>query len=639
MKPIVFLLAAMVGLASGGAAQAAPGDTVRVSLTADGRELTQFSSAPALSGDGRFVAFESYAPFAADDTNGKLDVYVRDRATGAMTRASLGQGGVQADGGAGYSSISGDGRFVAFQSEATNLVVGDTNARSDVFVRDLLLGTTMRVSVSTAGTQGFGTGSSSGHISTDGSTVAFTTEDSLDLLDVNGVRDVYVRDLVAGTTRAISLGSSDFGRPGGTGTGFPSADGSRIAFHAASTNLVASDADGDWDVYVYDRLASTYSVLTEGANEGAFAKGISGDGASVSIWSRASNLVRGDANGTYDAFVHRAGTIVRASVSSSGGETPAGVVNTDHLPLSSDGRFVAFATISPLVAGDANEQGDVYVRDLLAGGTVRASVNSCGTGGGVFSTGEAGSFDPTLSADGSVSAFRSRAPEFVADDRNGAEDVFVHELGVVRTPPQLALGDAEVAEGDAGTAVLRFTVTKTGDCPLPVSVSFATADGTATAASDYYARSSTIQLAPAETTKAIDVSVLGDLIEELDETLLVRLSAPRYAVVADGEAVGTIRNDDFRPAIVSTTPTGASVARDATIAATFDRDLSSWSIRVEKSGRAVRGAASCDAPCRTVTFTPARPLRYGTTYTVFVTGENAVGSTSTSWSFTTASRR
>lgn len=635
----ICLLAGLLALASAAAAGAAPGDTVRVSLTADGRELSQFSYAPALSGDGRYVAFHSNGPLVAGDTNGKTDIYVRDRVSGTVTRASLGEGGAQADDHVGSPWISGDGRFVTFNTWAGNLVAGDTNGRPDVFVRDLLLGTTARVSVATDGNQGFGSGSSRGRISADGRFVVFETEDSLDPRDRNGTSDVYLRDLLAGTTEAISLGSTEFGTPGGAGGGYPSADAGRIVFHAAGTNLVASDTDGDWDVYVYDRGTGTYSVLTEGAASGAYASGISQDGTSVSIWSLAANLVPGDTNGAYDAFVHRGGSITRASVSSDGTEAPQGVANSGSLPLSGDGRYLAFTSVSPLVGGDTNGQSDVYLRDLLLGTTIRASVNSCGAEGGVFRTGEASSGHPALSADASAAAFSSRAPDFVADDRNEAEDVFVHELGAVRTPPQLAVGDAAVAEGDSGTTVLRFSVTKSGDCPLPVAFSFATADVTATAGSDYYAASGTLQFAAGETAKAIDVAVRGDLAEEGDELLSLTLSGPRNAAFADGQATGTIRNDDFRPAIVATTPTGTSVPRDAIAAATFDRDLGTWSIRVEKNGREVRGTATCDSPCRTVTFTPARSLSYGTTYTVFASGANAVGSASATWSFTTVPRR
>src|SRR5262249_45043093 len=127
----------------------------RISVSADGAQGNGSSFFVATSADGRYVAFESFAGnLVPGDTNGKADVFVRDRLTGSIERVSVSSSGVQGNGASGLPSISADGRYVVFESDADNLVPGDTNAATDVFVRDRVLGTTTRVSVSSSGAQG-----------------------------------------------------------------------------------------------------------------------------------------------------------------------------------------------------------------------------------------------------------------------------------------------------------------------------------------------------------------------------------------------------------------------------------------------------------------------------------------------------
>src|SRR5262249_45923956 len=151
------------------------GTTVRVSVSSAGKQGNDQSAAPAISADGRFVAFNSDARnLVPDDTNNRGDVFVRDTESSTTTRVSVGAEGEQADGVSSVTSLSPDGRYVVFESQADNLVAGDGNGVSDVFVRDTLLQTTLRVSVATAGTAG-NAPSGAGRISADGRWVAFSS--------------------------------------------------------------------------------------------------------------------------------------------------------------------------------------------------------------------------------------------------------------------------------------------------------------------------------------------------------------------------------------------------------------------------------------------------------------------------------
>src|SRR5437867_824550 len=176
-------------------AGASPGTTERVSVDSAGTQGNSFSLDPSISADGRFVAFSSLATnLVPGDTNGAFDVFVHDRLTGTTERVSVDSAGTQGHGNSSEPSISADGRFVAFSSVATNRVPGDTNAAFDVFVHDRLTGTTERVSVASAGTQGNGS-SLDPSISADGRFVAFSSvATNLVPGDTNGKEDVFVHD-------------------------------------------------------------------------------------------------------------------------------------------------------------------------------------------------------------------------------------------------------------------------------------------------------------------------------------------------------------------------------------------------------------------------------------------------------------
>ena len=283
--------------------------TERASVDSLGVQGNDFSFHPSISADGRYVAFESAATnLVAGDTNDSDDVFVHDRQSGTTERASIDTGGVQGNGDSEYSSISADGRHVTLVSDASNLVAGDTNDTSDVFVHDCQSSTTERISVATGGAQGNGD-SFYPSISADGRYVAFLSEASnLVVGDTNGAHDVFVHDRQGGATERVSVDSA--GAQGNASSLYASlsADGRRVAFQSDATNLVAGDTNGWPDVFVHDRESGTTeraSVATGGAQGNGYSlyPSISADGRCVAFESYAANLVADDTNDGRDVFV------------------------------------------------------------------------------------------------------------------------------------------------------------------------------------------------------------------------------------------------------------------------------------------------------------------------------------------------
>jgi Tol biopolymer transport system component len=246
------------------------GTTRRVSVSSTGAEANAGSFAgPAISADGRFVAFGSYASnLVAGDSNDVSDVFLRDTWQGTTRRISLSASGAQADGEvSGSLAITPDGRFVAFGSYASNLVPADTNGRPDVFLRDILHGSTERVNVSTAGAQSTGQPYNAPSVSADGHLVGFVAM-AADLVPGGGPGgDTYVRDLRRHTTERLSVtadgepadGVSDY-----VGAPFLSAGGRYATFASTASNLVPADTNDGADVFLRDRHAATTQLISLG---------------------------------------------------------------------------------------------------------------------------------------------------------------------------------------------------------------------------------------------------------------------------------------------------------------------------------------------------------------------------------------
>jgi len=349
------------------------GTTERVSVDSWGNEGDQRSNAfyhQAISDDGMRVVFQSSATnLDPNDTNGYADVFVHDRASGTTALVSADSSGVVGNANSFSAAISGDGRFVVFTSFASNLVANDSNGGTDVFVRDLVSGTTERVSVDSAGNQCDGSCLYSS-VSSDGRFVAFQSgSTNLVAGDTNGCDDVFVRDRQAGTTERVSVDSN-----GAQGKGFSmwpsvSADGAFVAFESQVTTLVPGDDNQCMDVFVRDRALGTttrVSVDSSGtqADGDSFAPMIDPTGRFVAFESSATNLVAGDTNHVYDVYVHDCvtGATERRSVDSSGSQADRG---SAFPAISAGGRVVAFESIADdLVAADSNGVVDVFVHDL-----------------------------------------------------------------------------------------------------------------------------------------------------------------------------------------------------------------------------------------------------------------------------------
>jgi Tol biopolymer transport system component len=424
------------------AAAASPPTTTRVSVSTAGVQADRDSYAAAISADGRYVVINSIARnLVPGDTNDASDVFVHNRRSGQTTRISVSTGGRQANGASDSAAMSANGRYIVFASTASNLVEGDTNHASDVFLHDQASGVTTRVSVSGRGRQPNGP-SFMPEISSDGRYLAFQSfASNLVRGDTNGLTDVFVRDLATGKTTRVSLTSR--GRQARCNIGacestepVLSAHGRYVAFQSSATNLVPHDTNRLGDVFVRDRRAgrtTRVSVDSRGrqgggdrTNNGSNAPAISPNGRYVVFHSADSNLVRGDTNGVFDIFVHdrRTHRTTRVSVSSSGAQ--ANQESLGAASISSDGRYVAFTSLaSNLVAGDANEITDVFLRDLRAGTTTLASLGQAGNQGDDASSATGVAF----SANDRYLAFSSWAPNLVAGDTNSVADAFVRDFG------------------------------------------------------------------------------------------------------------------------------------------------------------------------------------------------------------------
>ena len=399
--------------------------TVLVSRAADGTQANSDSYEPAVSADGRWVVYRSDASnLVAGDTNGSYDVFVWDRVSEVTQRVSVASDGTQADYDSWGPAISADGRWVTYYSSASNLVAGDTNGSYDVFVWDRVSGVTQRVSVASDGTQA-NYDSRGPSISADGRWVTYLSYASnLVAGDTNDRGGVFVWDRVSGTTQRVSVASDGTQANSDSWDPSISADGRWVTYGSWASNLVASDSNEQPDVFVWDRVSGAtqrVSVASDGtqAYSGSYDPAISADGRWVTYLSYASNLVAGDTNGDYDVFVwdRVSGVTERVSVGSDGTQANSKSWNP---AISADGRWVTYYSYaSNLVAGDTNGDYDVFVWDRVSGVTQRVSMASDGAQANY------GSYAPAVSADGRWVTYESDAPNLVAGDTNGSVDVFL----------------------------------------------------------------------------------------------------------------------------------------------------------------------------------------------------------------------
>lgn len=451
--------------------------TERVSVLPGGIQAAGDSTDVAISADARFVGFSSLAAnLAPNDSGTAEDVFRFDRVLGTLTRVSSTLLNFPGNGTSRSPAISADGQVVAFESGASNLC--DVNSvGSSILVFGVLVKGHLNASVSTAGTPG-NDSSFAPALSADGRFVAFASHASnLVANDTNGKSDVFLRDLANGTTVRVSSGS---GGAAGTGDSFEpalSADGRFVAFASNAGNFAIGDTNGTTDVFLLDRASSTLILASRAAAAGNFANGasrrpaISADGRFVAFESDASNLVAGDSNGNTDVFVFDREflTVERSSVGPAGKQF-LGI--SERPALSADGRFVAFEsteiTATPIANPNAVRQ--IVRRDRASGAAVAISADTDGLAGNLVSRA------PALDATGEHVAFVSDAAGLVAADTNGDRDAFVrsipHFVAGAILVGQVAAADVDVARCElVKNAKLKLDVARTlGDARFRVEI-------------------------------------------------------------------------------------------------------------------------------------------------------------------------
>jgi Tol biopolymer transport system component len=436
------------------------------STGAQGNGNSATDSDPVFSPDGTKLLFGSTANnLVSGDTNGVEDLFLKDLVTGATTRISTGSSGNEGNG-ASYvysQAFSPDGTKIVFESTSSNLVPGDTNAHSDVFLKDLTNGNLTRLSTSASGAQG-NDDSFAPAFSPDGTKVAFDSHATNFVVGDTAYDDVFLKDLVTG---AITRVSPDISAPG-TGSyesSYPafSPDGTKIAYetyHVLDLGyygvIVNSEIDvKDLTTGVITVVANT-DLNDDQFNYDQHNPTFSPDGKKIMFSSVADNLVAGDSNGSSDIFIKDlvTGTITRVSTDSSGAQANG---NSWDAKFSPDGtKIVFYSDASNLVPGDTNGAQDVFLKDLTTGAVTR--VSATGTGG----QSNGSSNNPTFSPDGTEIAFSSLASNLVSGDTNTKWDVFVATLG-------MSLGGNDFLDGGPGidTAVFAgprsaYTITRSG---------------------------------------------------------------------------------------------------------------------------------------------------------------------------------
>ncbi len=421
-----------------------PAQVQRVSVDSSGAQANARSYNPSISDDGQVVAFTSYASnLVPGDTNNNSDVFVHSLQTGTTVRVSVSSSGAQGNGSSLEPAISGDGRFVAFISSARNLIPVDSNgSAADVFVHDLQNGTTELVNLTPTGMQSRPVGPflqdcCCPSLSFDGRFVAFASPHAgLAPGDTNFDPDVYVRDRMLGSTSwisadptggAIAFGSSIFPQI--------SSDGSLVAFVSSSDDLLAADVNMQADVFLRDlqsgvlELISVSSSGSQGDDQSGYSNGyrpaISGSGRYICFSSSATNLVSGDTNLNHDVFVRdrQLATTTRVSLDNGGRQIAQ---RSDGVAMSSDARYFAFDATDVFRTSSVTPLMDqAYVHDRVTGVTSLDSVNERAS----VPNGQLPQFRATLSmsASGRFLAFVSTSSNLVTGDTNGVADIFVRD--------------------------------------------------------------------------------------------------------------------------------------------------------------------------------------------------------------------
>lgn len=404
--------------------------TELVSLSNIGLKGNNNSENSVISADGRYVVFESYATnLVSGDNNVAKDIFVRDLVNETIERVSVNSNGIQGNGDSTNPSISADGRYIAFESEANNFFAGDSGFYSNVFVHDTLNNTTTPVTTSYA---------TDPSISADGRYVAYQASSK-----------IFVKDLVNDTTEIASLATGGYEANEYSQRPSISADGRYVAFVSGADNLVPGDVNDTYDIFVRDLVNDTteiVSVNTDGNTLNtrmSFNPVISDNGRYVAFWSSSNNLVANDNNYSRDIFVrdlvNDTTKLVTAEYAGSGYDTTN--LNFD---ISADGRYVTYLSTS-----------GVAVKDLVKDTTTILDIDSTEENiSNLLAT-------PTISTDGRYVAFQSAANILNSNDTNLSKDVFMRDRGEFFDredvePPQQTTPSIEITsltQGDSSNEV------------------------------------------------------------------------------------------------------------------------------------------------------------------------------------------
>ena len=599
------------------------GVTTLATVAANGGDTNNDCNNPALSADGRYVLFTcNGSGLVANDGGGTLpDVYRRDLLTGTTSLVSLNRTGSGPAGGFSWAgNLSADGRYAVFSSDASDLVAVDTNRLRDVFLRDMQTGTTTLVSVGPDGIDSAPVSAGAPTLSADGRYVAFTKDDN----------KVWRRDLQTGVFTQVSVGSSGENANNSSFNEGISADGRYVVFQSYATNLGGPGVAWTPQIYVRDVLAGTTEMVsvapsgTSSLNDGAYTPSISADGRYVAFQTR-GKATADDLDTKEDVFVRdlQANTTVRVSKPWTGAST----AGDSWLPkISGDGRFVAFLNPSAqLLPGDGNglddvfrvevpqdpslpslsiydhwiSEGDTHVKTLSfevglsAPASVPVSFDFATVDGTAVNGYDYGGWNLVgqtipVGQQTATIAIEIRADTVIEADEafniylgnvSGARLLDGHAIVVIGNddlPPtaSLTIGDVTVTEGNSGLQVASFTITLSEPAATEVRFDIATAEGSASAGSDYLATTWLgVSIPAGSTSYVVNFGINGDNVVEADETFLVNVSNVSGAILADGQAIGTITNDDAYPTL-SIGDVSISEGNSGTQQATFTLTLS-----------------------------------------------------------------
>lgn len=423
---LLVISALIAGISLRGVSATVPGINDMESVDTSGNKGNNTNHNVAISGDGKYTAFESSASnLVANDTNSSRDIFVRDNANNTTTRVSVSSSGTEGNSDSIEPAISYSGRYVVYASYASNLVSGDTNGRYDIFLYDMQTGATTLISKTTSGTLG-NQSSTYPDISADGRYIAFNSfATNLDssISTWSGYQQVFVVDTTNGILKTVSVNAS--GSVGNWNSNAPSmsCDGGIIAFDTGATNLFNNDTNGYTDIIIANRVngSTDLSSITSSGNSDSASPKVSCNGNYVAFGSGATNLISGITNNTQNIFRYSRMDQSTELISISSSGVQANDIS-QRPSISDDGRYIAFdSNANNLVSNNTNNFSHIYIRDVKTNTTQFGALDSSGN------LENKGSFRAILSADGSNIVYISYSSTLVTSPNNSTYTAQVYK--------------------------------------------------------------------------------------------------------------------------------------------------------------------------------------------------------------------